>query len=162
MIPIEKKYNFIDFLIKFYFIDFLSKYNQKCHENERQLEKKGSVDDFDFQVFHLHLVTYEKTPRVYGATFILTLRRVQGRCEAATCHKVVQITYICLFPILCGRLKNRGIFLNFVEVDLSHRLWLPWKIFVGGSHRLRLPPTNIQRHQHVNSLQCISGLFQFS
>ena len=46
--PIEKKYNFIDFPIKFYFIDFLSKYNQKCHENWRQLEKKGSVDDFDF------------------------------------------------------------------------------------------------------------------
>ena len=48
MMPIEKNYNFIDFLIKFHFIDFLSKYNQKCHENQHQLEKKGSVDDFDF------------------------------------------------------------------------------------------------------------------
>ena len=81
MMPIEKKYNFIDFLIKFYFIDFLSKYDQKCHENQHQLEKKGSVDDFDFQVFHLHWVTCEKTSRVYGATFILTLRRLQRRCE---------------------------------------------------------------------------------
>ena len=43
MMPSEEKDNFIDFLIKFYFIDFLSKYNQKC-----QLEKNGSVDDFNF------------------------------------------------------------------------------------------------------------------
>ena len=48
MMPIEKYYNFIDLLIKFYFIDFLSKYDQKCHENKHKLEKKGSVDDFDF------------------------------------------------------------------------------------------------------------------
>ena len=44
----EKKYNLIDFLIKMYFLDFVLKYDQKCHENEHQLEKKGSVDDFDF------------------------------------------------------------------------------------------------------------------
>ena len=48
IMPIEKTYNFIDFHIKFYFIDFLSKYDQKCHENKHQLEKKGSVDDFKF------------------------------------------------------------------------------------------------------------------
>ena len=48
MRSIRNKYNFIDFLIKVYFIDFLSQYNQKYHENQHQLEKKGSVDDFDF------------------------------------------------------------------------------------------------------------------
>ena len=41
MMPIENKYNFIDFRIKFYFIDLLSKYDQKCQENKHQLEKKG-------------------------------------------------------------------------------------------------------------------------
>ena len=56
MLHSSEKYNSIDFLIKFYLIDFLikfdlidflSKYNQKCHENQHQLEKNGSVDDFD-------------------------------------------------------------------------------------------------------------------
>ena len=48
MMQIEKKYNFIDFLIQYYFIDFLSEYDQKWHKNQHQLKKKRSVDDFEF------------------------------------------------------------------------------------------------------------------
>ena len=45
---IDKKYDFIDFLIKLYFIDFLSKYTQKCHENRMSDPKKCSVKCFNF------------------------------------------------------------------------------------------------------------------
>ena len=55
--PIEKTYNFIDFLIKFYFIDFLSKYNQKCHGKKMSDPKNGSVKYFDFYIVLSVLVT---------------------------------------------------------------------------------------------------------
>ena len=56
-ILIEKKNNFIDFLIIFYFIDFLSKYNQKCHEKHMSYPKNGSVKYFDFYIVLSVLVT---------------------------------------------------------------------------------------------------------
>ena len=57
MMPIEKQYNFTDFLIIFYYLDFLSKYNQKCHEKHMSDPRNGSVNYFDLFIVLSVLVT---------------------------------------------------------------------------------------------------------
>ena len=87
------KYNFIDFLIKFYFIDFLLKYNQKCHENQRQLEKKDSVDDFDFSVLnHLFLshIIYKSATSYYFKSDNCSQHTVTDNPEPKTSEAQIQ------------------------------------------------------------------------